>query len=178
MFMNTHDQYGLIARLLHWSIAVLAIGMLFGGSLLSILPAGGFKAVAIAGHKSIGVVIFLLMIGRIAWRLANPQPRNLGSSPVLNYIAHLVHIFLYVLLLLQPLVGILMSQAYGYPVSLFGMCKLPPLVWQSPSLGSVLREAHGVAALLLTVFIVIHVAAALKHHVVDRDQTLMRMLKG
>lgn len=178
MFLNTQDHYGLIARLLHWLIAALAIGMLLGGSLLSILPAGGFKAVVIAGHKSIGVVIFVLTIGRIAWRYANPRPRDLGSIPVLNYIAHLVHIFLYVLLLLQPLVGILMSQTYGYPVSVFGLFKLPPLVWQSPSLGNVLREAHGVAAVLLAAFIVIHVAAALKHHFVDRDRTLMRMLKG
>jgi cytochrome b561 len=178
MFMNTQDQYGLIARLLHWLIAALAIGMLAGGSLLSILPAGGFKAVAIAGHKSIGVAIFLLMIGRIAWRLANVQPRDLGTIPVLNYIAHLVHIFLYVLLMLQPLLGILMSQAYGYPVSVFGMVNLPPLVWQSPSLGNILREAHGVTAILLAVFIAIHVAAALKHHFVDRDGTLMRMLNG
>lgn len=178
MLMNTRDQYGLIARLLHWFIAALAIGMIVGGSLLSILPSGGIKAVVVAGHKSIGVIIFLLMIGRIAWRLTNPQPRDLGNIPVLNYIARLVHIFLYVLLLLQPLVGILMSQAYGYPVSVFGIFKLPPLVWQTPSLGNVLREAHGVIAVLLAAFIVIHAAAALKHHFVDRDGTLMRMLKG
>lgn len=178
MFKNTRDRYGLIARLLHWLIAALVIGMLAGGSLLSFFPSGGFKAVAIAGHKSIGVVILLLMIVRLLWRRTNPQPRDLGNIPVLNYIAHLVHIFLYVLLLLQPLVGILMSQAYGYPVSVFGIFKLPPLVWQSPSLGNVLRGAHGVTAVLLAAFIVIHVAAALKHHFIDRDRTLMRMLKG
>ena len=178
MFMNTQDHYGSIARLLHWLIAALAIGMLVGGALLSILPSGGFKAVAIAGHKSIGVVIFLLMIGRIAWRLTNPRPRDLGNIPILNYIARLVHIFLYVLLLLQPLVGILMSQAYGYPVSVFGIFTLPPLVWQSPSLGNVFREAHGVTAVLLGFFIAIHVAAALKHHFVDRDGTLTRMFNG
>jgi cytochrome b561 len=178
MFKNTRDRYGLIARLLHWLIAALAIGMLVGGSLLSILPSGGFKTVAISGHKSIGVVIFLLMIGRIAWRRINPQPRDLGNTPVLNYFAHVVHVFLYVWLLLQPLVGILMSQAYGYPVFAFGVFKLPPLVWQSPSLGTFMREVHGVTAVLLTVFIVIHVAAALKHHFIDRDRTLIRMLKG
>jgi cytochrome b561 len=178
MLMNTPDHYGLIARLLHWLVAVLAIAMLAGGSLLSILPAGGFKAFVIGGHKSIGVVILVLTIGRIAWRYINPQPRALGGNPMLNGLAHLVHIFLYVLLLLQPLVGILMSQAYGYPVSVLGMFNMPPLVWQSPSLGNFFREAHGVAAVLLAGFIVIHVAAALKHHVVDRDGTLMRMLNG
>jgi cytochrome b561 len=134
MFMNTQDQYGLIARLLHWLIAALAIGMLAGGSLLSILPAGGFKAVAIAGHKSIGVAIFPAddRPHRLAARF-NVQPRDLGTIPVLNYIAHLCCIFFCMcLLMLQPLLGILMSQAYGYPVVVFGWFNLPPLVWQSP----------------------------------------------
>ncbi len=81
MFMNTQDQYGLIARLLHWLIAALAIGMLLGGSLLSLLPSGGFKALVIAGHKSIGVFIFLLMIGRIALAVSPiPNPVTWGTS--------------------------------------------------------------------------------------------------
>ncbi len=74
MLMNTHDQYGLIARLLHWLIAVLAIGMLAGGGLLSILPAGGVKAFVIAGHKSIGVLIMS----------ADDRPHRLAASPIQN----------------------------------------------------------------------------------------------
>ena len=178
MFMNTQDHYGLIARLLHWLIAALVIGMLVGGSVLSFLPPGGFKSLVVAAHKSTGVFIFLLMTGRLLWRSINPRPRDLDAAPVLNYIANLLHILLYILLLMQPVVGILMSQAFGYPVVFFGIFTLPPLVWQSPSLGNVFREAHGVTAVLLAAFIVIHVSAALKHHLIDRDRTLMRMLKG
>jgi len=178
MFMNTHDQYGLIARLLHWFVFALVIGMLMGGSLLGFLPPGGFKSLAVAVHKSMGAVIFMLMIVRLLWRRYNPQPLDLGTIPVLNYIAHLLHIVLYILLILQPLTGILMSQAYGYPVSVFGVFELPALVWQSPSLGSFFRQVHGVTAVLLTVTIAIHAAAALKHHFIDRDRTLMRMIKG
>jgi cytochrome b561 len=178
MFTNTQDRYGLIARLLHWLIAALVIGMLAGGSLLSFLPPGGFKGLAVATHKSIGVLIFLLMIARLLWRCFNIQPRDLGNIPVLNYIAHVLHIGLYILLILQPLSGILMSQSHGYPVVVFGWFELPPLVWHSPSLGSFFREVHGVTAAFLTVAVGIHVAAALKHHFLDRDRTLVRMLKG
>lgn len=178
MFMNTRDQYGLIARLLHWLVFVLVIGMLMGGSVLSFLPSGGFKTFVVAGHKSIGVAIFLLMIGRLLWRRCNPQPKALDTNPVLNYIAQVLHICLYVLLLLQPLVGIFMSQAFGYPVAVFGGFELPPLVWHSPLLGNFFLKVHGVTAVLLTVAIVIHAAAALKHHFIDRDRTLMRMIKG
>ena len=178
MFMNTQDQYGLIARLLHWFIAALVIGMLVGGSLLSFLPPGGFKSLVFAAHKSTGVLILLLMIGRLLWRTFNRQPHNLGKVAVLNYIAHVLHVCLYILLLLQPLSGILMSQAYGDRVVVFGWFELPPLIWQSPLLGNFFREVHGVVAVLLMVAIVIHIAAGLKHHFIDRDRTLMRMLKG
>lgn len=178
MFMNTRDQYGLVARLLHWLIFVLVAGMLVGGTVLSFLPSGGFKSVVIVGHKSLGVLILFLMIGRLLWRGYNPKPRVLGTNPALNYVAHVVHIILYVLLLLQPVAGILMSQAYGYPVVVFGLAELPPLVWHSPMLGNFFREVHGVTAVLLAVTIVVHAAAALKHHFIDRDRTLMRMING
>ena len=178
MFMNTRDQYGLIARLLHWLIFVLVIGMLMGGSALSFLPSGGFKSFAVGAHKSIGIVIFVLMIGRLLWRRYNPQPRALDANPVLNYIAQVLHICLYILLLLQPLVGILMSQAFGHPVAVFGGFELPSLVWHSPLLGNFFLMVHGVTAVVLMVAIAIHAAAALKHHFIDRDRTLMRMIKG
>lgn len=178
MFMNTRDGYGLIARLLHWLIVALVLVMLVGGVMLSALPSGGFKAFLMAAHKSTGASILLLMIGRLLWRVYNPRPRDLGEIPVLNYIAHIMHVWLYVLLFLQPLSGILMSQAYGYPVVVFGVFKLPPLIWNSPLLGGVFGQIHAVTALVLTLAIVVHAAAAWKHHFIDRDRTLMRMLKG
>jgi cytochrome b561 len=177
MLMNTRDRYGWGSRLLHWLIFALVAGMLIGGAALSLLPAGGFKIMVIAAHKSIGVAILLLMIARLLWRRYNPLPRDLGQNPVLNYAAHVLHVCLYVLLLLQPLAGILMSQAHGYPVSFFGL-ELPPLIWQSPVLAGFFNKVHSATAALLAVAIAIHTAAGLKHHYIDRDRTLMRMIKG
>jgi len=178
MFMNTSDQYGLIARSLHWLIFLLVVAMLLGGVLLPHLPSGGFKSLAYSAHKSTGVVILLLMILRLIWRSCNPLPRNLANRPILNYAAHVLHICLYTLLFLQPLSGILMSQAYGYPVSVFGVFELPRFIWQSATLGQFFREVHGAAAAILASAIVVHVAAALKHHYIDGNRTLMRMIKG
>jgi cytochrome b561 len=176
--MNTRDAYGWIAILLHWLVAALAIGMLLGGSVLSILPSGSFKSFVIGIHKSTGVIILLIMIVRLVWRANNPVPRPLGPNPLLNYVAHLLHITFYILLILQPLAGILMSQAYGYSVAVFGLFTLPPLVWQSAALGAFFGKVHTVVALMLVLTIVIHVAAALKHHFIDGDGILMRMVKG
>lgn len=178
MLMNTRDHYGLITRLLHWLTVALVIAMLLGGSVLPLIPSGGFKTFVVTGHKSIGVIVLSLMLVRLLWRNTNPRPQFLAASPVLNYIAQTLHVTLYILLILQPLTGILMSQAYGYPVAVFGGFELPALVWQSPSLGGFFRQVHGVTAVILIVAIVIHAAAALKHHFIDGDRTLMRMVKG
>ena len=178
MYFNTRDSYGLIARTLHWLIFLLVAGMLIGGFSLSYLPSNSFKSFVIFIHKSTGFIIFVLMIARLLWRLYSPPPRDLGESLVLNYAAHVLHIVLYILLFLQPLVGILMSQSYGYPVSVFGIFELPQIIWKSPLLANFFSKVHTVIAVLLTVSISIHAAAALKHHYIDRNRILIRMLKG
>lgn len=178
MYFNTRDTYGLIARILHWLIFLLVAGMLIGGFSLSYLPSNGIKSFVISIHKSIGVIIWLLMIARLLWRRYNPQPRDLGERLIQNYAAHVLHIVLYILLFLQPLVGILMSQAYGYPVSVFGIFELPQIIWKSELLANFFSRVHTVIGVLLTVSISIHAGAALKHHYIDRNRTLIRMLKG
>ena len=178
MFMNTPAQYGLVARALHWLVFLLVASMLIGGALLNLIPSGGLRSVLIAGHKSVGVIVLILMLARLAWRSANPAPQPLGGEPVLNYIAHLLHVVLYILLIIQPLSGILMSQAYGYPVRVLGLFRLPPLIWQSPSLGAFFGEVHTATAVLLTIAVLVHAAAGLKHHYIDHDRTLMRMIHG
>ena len=178
MYLNTRDSYGLIARILHWLIFLLVAGMLISGFSISYLPSNGIKSLVISIHKSTGFIIFLLMIARLLWRLYSPPPRDLGESLILNYAAHVLHTVLYILLFLQPLVGILMSQTYGYPVSVFGIFELPQIIWKSQLLANFFSKVHTVIGVLLTVSIIIHAAAALKHHYIDRNRILIRMLKG
>jgi cytochrome b561 len=176
--MNTRQRYGVISRGLHWLIFILVLGLLLAGATLEILPDGVLKGFVTNMHKSVGVVVGLLMGMRLLWRIYNPRPMPLSRHALESYLADVVHVFLYTLLLLQPLVGILMSQAFGYPVKVFGLFTLPTIVWQSPQLGRFLLECHTVIAVLLTVTIGVHVGAALKHHFIDRDRTLLRMLTG
>ncbi len=178
MYVNTRDSYGLIARILHWLIFLLVAGMLIGGFSLSYLPSSGIKSFVISIHKSFGFTILLLMIARLLWRFYSPPPRDLGENLVQNYAAHVLHVVLYILLFLQPLVGILMSQTYGYPVSVFGIFELPQIIWKSQLLADFFSKVQTVRGVLITVSITIHAAAALKHHYIDRIRILIRMIKG
>jgi cytochrome b561 len=178
MYMNTRHQYGLISRWLHWLVFILVLGMLLAGATLDFLPNGILKSMALSLHKSVGVVVGLLMGIRLLWRIYNPRPIALGPYAVENYLADVVHVFIYTLLLLQPLVGILMSQAFGYPVMVFGLFSLPTIIWQSPQLGRFFLQCHTVIAVLLVMTLIVHVGAALKHHFIDHDRTLLRMLSG
>lgn len=178
MYRNTDESFGLVSRLFHWVIFLMVVGMLIGGAVLEDLPGGAFKSLVMGLHKSTGVAILLLMILRLWWRYVNPRPRDLGPSAFENQLGRLMHIFLYVLLFLQPIFGILMSQAFGHSVTFFGLFTLPTLMGRNPGAGSVFSEMHEVTALLLTICVVIHAAAAVKHHYIDRDRTLMRMIFG
>jgi len=178
MLKNTREEYGLVSRILHWLVFFVVVGMLAGGLLIGVLPDGSIRSIVVSAHKSFGVLVFFLMAVRLLWRLANPRPRFLGTHLVLRYVSEVLHVCLYVLLLIQPLAGILMSQAYGYPVVVFGWIEIPTLVWHSPSLGGIFSRIHSGTAMILVTVIVVHIAAALKHHYIDGDRTLIRMLKG
>ncbi len=178
MYKNTDESFGIIARLLHWLIFLLVVGMLIAGSILSSLPNGTVKSLLMGLHKSTGVVLLLLVLLRLCWRLINPKPHDLGANPFENKLGRLMHIFIYILLISQPITGIVMSQLSGYPVKVYGLFTLPDFFEKNPGLGKFFSETHGFIATVLAISIVIHVAAALKHHYIDRDRTLMRMVVG
>jgi len=178
MIKDTVESFGGISRLFHWVVALMVLGMLMGGLILDILPGGGFRSLIVGLHKSTGVTILLLTALRLGWRYVNPRPRDLGANALENQLGRLMHIFLYVLLFLQPTFGILMSQSFGSPVRVFGLFTLPTIVGRSDAVGSVFHQMHTVTALLLAICVGIHIAAAVKHHYIDRDRTLLRMISG
>ena len=178
MIKNTTDSYGLIARLFHWIMFLLILGVIIGGILIEYTPErmAGFNMIEI--HKSFGFTVLILAMLRLIWRLINPCPRDLGKIESHNRLAHIMHGLLYILMLLQPVSGILMSQAFDPPVRPFGLFELPALIGSTIPFEEYLPEIHRTMGLILAVLVVIHAAAALKHHFIDKDRTLLRMIVG
>lgn len=174
---NTADRYGALAQLLHWTIVALIITQFVLAAIADDLPAGLEKLAVLARHKSVGITILGLAIVRLIWRLFNPPPALPSTVPGWQRTsARATHIALYALLFFQPLTGWLMSSAKNYPVSWFGLVALPDLIEPSESGFDLLHEAHEAGATLIIALAVLHAAAALKHHFLDRDDVLRRML--
>lgn len=178
LWKNTSTQFGHISILIHWLVALSVYGMFALGLWmvsLNYYDAWYHKAPEI--HKSIGFVLFLLMIFRVLWRFISPPPKALDSySNLVKISSILVQISLYLLLFGIFLSGYLISTADGQPISIFGYFEIPA-IWsdegiQADSAGVV----HLYLAWILIILSILHALAALKHHFIDRDVTLKRIL--
>lgn len=184
---NDDRTWGLPARLLHWSMAAIMIGMLgLGFYTANVVKDVYVQFELVQLHKSWGFVVFALAIARVLWRLANPTPRLPAGMPGWQVKAsHRSHLALYALMFALPLSGWLMSSAstlqdlYGIENKVFGLFALPdPFVPGSETLEAAFSWAHLLFAIALTALLLVHAGAAIKHHVVDRDGVLTRMTTG
>ena len=189
---NTETGWGLPARLLHWAMAVLILFLLGVGFYMGEVLTGQDsetlmeKFYLAQTHKSWGFVAFALALLRIVWRAMNPTPALPGTMGVgAKALAHGGHLALYVCMIAMPLSGWLMASAttlqdsYGIKNMVFGMFELPdPFQPGSEDLELIFRRVHFYVGLALALILAGHAAAALKHHFVDRDGILMRMIRG
>lgn len=173
---NSPRRWGSLAQLLHWVIVALIIVQAY----LGLTAAGQSLAKrlgTLAVHKSVGITILGLAVLRLAWRWMNPTPPLPNDlKPYERMLAHFTHGALYVLLFAMPLSGWMMSSARGFPVSWFNRVQLPDLVPKSKPLYDAMLQTHDLLAWALAAVVVLHVAAALKHHYVLKDDVLRRML--
>ena len=164
---------------LHWLIAVGLAGSFVLGLYMHDLPLSPAKLQLYAWHKWAGITLFMLVWARLAWRLGHPPPPLPATMPArLRSAAAAAHGLLYVLMLAIPVSGWLMSSAKGVPTVWFGVVPLPDLVSRDKALGDLLATTHQALNFTLLGLIVAHAGAALKHHFVDRDDVLTRMLPG
>ncbi|MGF1474115.1 MAG: cytochrome b [Geminicoccaceae bacterium] len=178
---NSREVWGGVAIALHWLMALMIIGMLVAGTIMVDWPDDDLetKFRLYQLHKSFGITLLALTILRLAWRLLQPVPPLPESAPGWMRVgAGLSHMLLYGLMLAIPVAGWLMASAspLGIPTQIFGLFTLPHLVAASEPAEALYKAIHYWLGNALILLLVVHVAAALKHHFVDRDAVLVRML--
>ena len=177
--MSTPDtSYTRTAIGLHWLVALGIAGTFGLGLYMHELPLSPQKLKLYSWHKWAGVSLFLLVLVRLGWRHAHRPPALPDAmAGWQRRAAEATHVLLYLLMLVVPLSGWLMSSAKGFQTVWFGVLPLPDLVGKDKALGDLLQEVHEVLNFTLAGLVLAHLGAALKHHFIDRDAVLARMLR-
>jgi cytochrome b561 len=171
------NQYTRTAIVLHWLIALAIIANFALGLTMADMNLSPQKLKFFSWHKWLGVTIFLFVCLRLLWRLGHAAPALPVSMPSWQKMAaHLSHVLLYVLMFVIPLSGWLYSSAAGKTVVYLGLLPLPDLLQADKEVAESLKEVHEYLNFTLAALVVLHAAAAWKHHLVDRDDVLTRML--
>ena len=170
-------RYGPVAIALHWIVAALILFNLAYGLYLVGLPLSPQKLRYFSYHKWVGVTVLLLAAARLLWRLTHRAPALPAAMPPWERrAAKASHALLYVLFFAAPLSGWLFSSASGFQTVYLGVLPIPDLLAKNRELADVLKVTHRWINYTMAALIALHAAAALKHHFIDRDDVLARML--
>lgn len=171
------EKYSIGSRILHWLIALIVLCMLPMGYLLDDLSKG-IKPTALMLHKSFGITIIFLLILRIIILIKNGKPMLPNSIPDWQkLISRIVHFLLYLFLFIMPLAGWIMSMAANKVPEYFGLFYFPlPGIQPDKHLAKFMFDIHSTVAGIIIFLVALHTAAALKHHFIDKDVVLKRML--
>lgn len=168
-------RYSTPAIALHWLMALMIVALFGLGIYMHELPFSLQKIKLYSWHKWGSITVFLLALGRLYWRTKNPPPAMVAMPVWQQRVAHLGHIGLYGLMLAIPLSGWLMSSAKGVQTVWFGILPLPDLLNKNETMAQTFTLLHKSLNFLLFAIVIGHVAAALKHHWLDKDDTLQKM---
>lgn len=178
MWRNTHDSYGRVSIALHWLVAIAVPGLfVLGLWMVELDYYHSWYRRAPELHKSVGVLLFGVALLRLSWRYGNPRPHPVGSAWQ-GKLGALVHRLLELLLFAALLSGYLISTADGRAVDVFGLFSVPATLSGLPNQADLAGEIHELLAFALIGLASIHALAALKHHFIDHDATLRRMLSS
>ncbi|MFL6665361.1 MAG: cytochrome b [Rhizobacter sp.] len=169
------SRYTATAIVLHWVLAAGIVALFVEGLYMTGLPLSPAQLKLFNWHKWAGMVVLALSAARLLWRLAVRPPADLPMTPWQRRAAHITHQAMYLLFFGVPLTGWAYSSATGFPIVVFGVLPLPDFVPVDRTLALALRPWHEWLSWAMAVLVAAHVAAALKHHWVDRDGILSRM---
>ena len=174
---NSSSHYGLVSIFMHWLVAVVVFGLFgLGYWMVGLDYYSSLRQTAPDLHKSIGLVLFAVMLARVLWRWFSPPPASLPNHGRMTRMASkLGHSFLYLGLFVLMISGYLISTADGRGIPVFGLFEVPASLTSIPDQEDVAGLVHEYLAWVLVIFAGVHALAALKHHFIDRDRTLTRM---
>lgn len=178
MALTKAPGYGVVAKILHWLIFGLLGAQYAIGSIMPHIGRNTPDEGWVSWHFSVGAAILFFIVIRLIWRLFHPVPQLPTLTPFERVASGFTHWALYLLVLAMTILGWAATNARGWDVKLFGFVTLPTIAAKGAKWGHECGDIHNVLVYVLLAFIVLHVAAALYHHFVKRDQVVGRMLPG
>lgn len=177
---NSSQTYGALAIALHWIVALLVLVSWLTGQFGDELPKGAPRDTGLFVHVSVGLAILGFVMTRILWRLADPPPATERSALGVwgDRAGKAVHYLIYILLIAIPLVGVAAQFARGHSLPIFGLFEIASPWTEDRTFAHNVTEVHEMLANAIMLLVGLHAAAALLHHYVLRDRTLLRMLPG
>lgn len=179
MWKNTEEKFGLISKLFHWLSAITVFSMFgVGFWMVDLTYYSQWYKTAPHWHESVGVLLFIVTILRLIWRLISFQPKAIASHSLqIKQASKIAHIGLYLLLFVLMSSGFLMSSADGRSIEVFNWFSVGGLGDLLENQEDLAGLVHEYSAYILITLSLLHGAAAVKHHLIDKDETLSRMLK-
>jgi len=178
--LHPDGQYSRVAKWFHW-LTVGPMAMVILSGLTIRFMKDDVKMSFYALHENLGLLLLGLSVARLAWRRLSPPPAPPSHlPPAMQRVAHGVHLALYGALIAMPLIGFLMTNAYGFPMAgptaILGVFDQPKFMEANQTLAWLLHWGHSLIGWALPLLIGAHVAGAVYHHAIRRDGTLLRML--
>lgn len=173
---NTREAYGWAAIALHWISAGGVLALYLLGEQMEEAPDRATKLAAQDLHVSVGVLLFTFLAARLLWSASPPKPAPLDRNRVFAMLAKAVQILFLAMIFVLLVTGPLAVWSTGRDLPVFDLFTIPSPIGRAPALHEAAEEVHGAATKLFWPLIVLHVAGALKHLVIDRDATMRRML--
>lgn len=175
---DTPERLSRVTVALHWIVAVSFIAMLIFGNVIEDMERSPEKFQLLGLHKAFGVTLLVLIVLRIVWRMFQGFPTSQFEAKAWQHrLAIGAHVALLAGTLVMPISGVLMSVSNGRAVNVFNLFSIPGWIEPNKGIASVAHTVHGLAANVLIALIALHVAAALWHHLVRKDEVLRRMLQ-
>lgn len=177
MIRNSVDAWGSPAKFFHWTVAVLVVAQFALGLAAVAWRLSPLKLNLFVWHKSIGILILILMGLRLLWRLSNRSPDLPDGMPAWErHSARWVHGLFYAVLIAMPVSGWVINSAENIPFRIFWWIPLPAIVGPDKGIANLAARVHLLLFVALSLLLLLHVGAALRHHRVRRNDVLKRML--